>query len=153
MEGAWRPVQATTAPVRVWLPPGGRLDEVGGMDYWSPDPEQGRFTVAPSGDGDALLSAEREAGGEVTVELDERQQRGGLDVRRLRYRVRVQTPREVLLDGVERHVGGTPAEHLSDVLVLPGGVRVGYTVRADADPEVGATLAEVLDRVQVGSEA
>jgi hypothetical protein len=151
MDDPWRPVQAGAGAVRVWLPAGERLEEVGGLEYWSPDPRQGRFTVAA--DGEDVLGAERAAGGEVTVELDERGARGGLEVRRLRYRVRLQEPRDAL-EG-HRHVGDVPAEHLTDVLLLRRGdrvIRAGYTVRADADPELRATFAEVLDRVRVGSE-
>jgi hypothetical protein len=159
MEATWRPVQAAAGPIRVWLPAGARLEDVGGVEYWSPDAHQGRFTVASTDgeDGERLLAAERAAGGEVIVELDEKVQRGGVDVRRLRYRVRHREPREVLVgeDGETRHTGGTPAEHLSDVLVLRDGdrvVRAGYSVRTDADPELRATFAEILDRVDVGSE-
>jgi hypothetical protein len=159
MDAAWRPVQAAAGAVRVWLPAGERLRDVGGMDYWSPDPHQGRFTVASGevGDGERLLAAERAAGGNVTVELDEHDERGGLDVRHLRYRVYRQEPRVVVRgeDGERQHVGDVPVEHLSDVLLLHDGasvVRAGYTVRTDADPTLRAILAEVLDRVEVGSE-
>jgi hypothetical protein len=151
MDDPWRAVQAGAGAVRVWLPAGAQLEEVGGLEYWSPDPRQGRFTVAS--DGEDVLGAERAAGGEVTVELDERSARGGVDVRRLRYRVRVQEPRDAL-EG-QRYVGGVTAEHISDMLLLRRGdsvIRAGYTVRADADPELRKTFAEVLDRLRVGSE-
>ena len=126
------------------------------MDYWSPDPQQGRFTVVSgeAADGAQLLAAERAAGGAVTVERDERAQPG---VRRLRFRVHRQEPREVLVgdDGETRHVGDVPTEHLSEFLLLHEGaraIRAGYTVRTDADPSLRALFAEVLDRVEIDGD-
>jgi len=157
MQAAWHRVQTAAGPVDVWLPPGESLDDVNGIAYWSQDPRLGRFTVISDEDpdADALLATER-ANGEVELESDERSERGGLDVRRVRYRVRRTEPREVLLgERGERHVGGTPAEHVSDVLLIgagEAGARAGYSVRADAPPELRARFAEVLDRVRVGGE-
>lgn len=150
-------IQTAAGPVGVWLPSGESLQDVDGIAYWSPDPRLGRFTVISDDDpdADALLAAER-AHGEVELEATERSQRGGLDVRRLRYRVRRTEPRDVLLVGGEqRHVGGAPAEHISDVLLIGdrgAGARAGYSVRADAPEELRAEFAEVLDRVRVGAE-
>jgi hypothetical protein len=155
---AWHRVQTAAGPVDVWLPSGETLDDVGGIAYWSPDPRQGRFTVADDdeADGDALLETER-AHGDVEVEADERSSRGGVDVRRVRYRVRRSEPREVVLtEQGAQHVGGTPAEHVADVLLIgagTAGARAGYSVRADAPPELRAQFAEILDRVRVGGES
>ena len=150
-------VQTAAGPVDVWLPPGELLDDVDGIAYWSPDPRLGRFTVISDEDpdGDALLATER-AHGEVELEADERSRRGGLEVRRVRYRVRRIEPRDlVLVDGERRDVGGALAEHISDILLIgdgAAGARAGYSVRADAPEELRARFAEVLDRVRVGAE-
>jgi hypothetical protein len=150
-------VQTAAGPLGVWLPAGESLDNVNGIAYWSPDPRLGRFTVISDEDPDAdgLLATER-AHGEVELESDERSRRGGLDVRRVRYRVRRTEPRDlVLIDGEQRHVGGALAEHISDVLLIgdgAAGARAGYSVRADAPEALRAQFAEVLDRVRVGDE-
>jgi hypothetical protein len=118
----------------------------------------GRFTVADDDepDGDALLATER-AHGDVEVESDQRSSRGGADVRRLRYRVRREEPRDVVrTEHGEQHVGGTPAEHVADVLLIGAGehgARAGYSVRADAPAELRARFAEILDRVRIGGES
>jgi len=144
-------------PVGVTLPGDAELQAVGAVAYWSPDPEEGRFTVAPTpGAGaDALLAAERERG-TVDVEADERGERGGVAVRRLRYRIRLRGEREVVLDGgVERHGGGIEEEHRADVLVIGDGadtVRAGYSVRADAPPDLATAFAAALDSLRIGSE-
>jgi hypothetical protein len=157
MQAAWHRVQTAAGPVDVWLPSGETLDDVHGIAYWSPDPRLGRFTIVSDedGDGDALLATER-AHGEVAVESDERSQRGGTPVRRIRYRVRRSEPRDLLVqDDQTRHAGGTDAEHLSDVLLIDAGdqtVRAGYSVRTDAPAELRERFAEVLDRLRVGSQ-
>jgi hypothetical protein len=160
MEGAWTRRDAAGGVVRVWLPPGATLEEDDGYASWSPDPELGRFSVTSAeggGDGDALLAAEREAGAEVEVEEDARVERGGLAVRRLRYRSRRMTPREVIDRGVagRMHSGGEDVETLADfVLMEVGGhlIRAGYVVQADAAPELSASLAAVYDRLEIGDE-
>jgi hypothetical protein len=150
-------VQTAAGPVDVWLPAGESLDDVDGIAYWSPDPRLGRFTVISDEDpdGDALLATER-AHGEVELESDERSRRGGLDVRRVRYRVRRTEPRAVVRTEQGRgDVGGAPAEHVADVLLIGAGdhaARAGYSVRADAPAELREQFAEVLDRVRVGGE-
>jgi hypothetical protein len=157
MNSAWHRVETAAGPVDVWLPSGETLDDVHGIAYWSPDPRLGRFTIVSDedGDGDALLATER-AHGEVAVESDERSERGGTPVRRIRYRVRRTEPRDVLVEaGQTRYTGGTEAEHLSDVMLIDAGaqtVRAGYSVRADAPAELRERFAEVLDRVRIGSE-
>jgi len=144
-------------PVGVTLPDDAVLQDAGAVAYWSPDPERGRFTVAPTpGAGaDALLAAERRRG-TVDVETDERGERGGVPVRRLRYRIRLRRDREVVLaDGGEQHRGGTEEEHRADVLVLGDGadtVRAGYAVRADAPPDLAAAFAAALDSLRIGTE-
>jgi hypothetical protein len=151
-------LETVAGPIDVWLPPGAALEDVDGVAYWSPDPRLGRFTVAPAAgeDGDALLATER-AGGKVEVEADERTEHGGRPVHRLRYRVRRDAPREVVLTPAgRRHEGGEQAEYLGDVLLIgegPQTVRAGYAVRADAPDELRARFAEVLDRLRIGSEA
>src|SRR5262245_26631295 len=84
MGGPWRRHEAAGGIVRVWLPPGESLTRYpGGLAEWSPGSEQGYFSVAASTgseDGDALLAAEREHGGELDIERDERLERGGLQV-------------------------------------------------------------------------
>jgi hypothetical protein len=150
-------VQTAAGPVGVWLPAGEALEDVDGIAYWSPDPRLGRFTVISDDDpdGDALLATER-AHGEVELEADERSRRGGLAVRRLRYRVRRTEPRDVVLVGGEqRDVGGAPAEHISDVLLIGdsgAGARAGYSVRADAPEDLRVQFVAVLDSVRVGGE-
>jgi hypothetical protein len=152
------PLQTAAGPLEVWIPPGEALQDLDGVSYWSPDPRQGRFMIAPAPgeDGDALLASER-AGGALEVEADERSERGGLPVRRLRYRVRRELPREVVLGPAgRRHEGGEEVEHLGDVLLIgegPQTVRAGYAVRGDAPGELRARFAEVLDRLRIGSEA
>lgn len=154
---AWHRFAAADGAVVVWLPPGGTLAErPGGLRYWSPDPELGRFTVA-SGEasGDDPLAAER-AHGELAVEVDEELRAGGHVVRRLRYRVRRSEP-HVLVGAADgpRHAGGEDVEHVSDALLLCDGarlVRVGYTVRADAPADVRATFADVLARVELAGD-
>lgn len=151
-------LETAAGPIEVWIPPGEALQDLHGVAYWSPDPNLGRFTVAPAAgeDGDALLATER-AGGELDVEADERTERGGLPVRRLRYRLRRETPREVVMGPAgRRHEGGEQVEHLGDVLLIGEGaqtVRAGYAVRGDAPEEIRARFAEVLDRLRIGSEA
>ena len=151
-------LETAAGPIEVWIPPGGALRDLDGVAYWSPDPRLGRFTVAPAAgeDGDALLATERE-GGELDVEADERGERGGLPVRRLRYRLRRETPREVVMGPAgRRHEGGEQVEHLGDVLLIGEGahtVRAGYAVRGDAPDDIRAGFAEVLDRLRIGSEA
>jgi hypothetical protein len=156
MEPGWHRVQTAAGPLDVWLPPGETLADVDGIAYWSPDPRLGRFTVTEADDdGDALLATER-AHGEVELEADERSTHGGADVRRLRYRVRRDSPREVAATEWGRtHLGAEAVEHLSDVLLIAAGghvARAGYSVRADAPPELRAQFAEVLDRVHVGGD-
>jgi len=151
-------LETAAGPIEVWLPPDAALQDVDGIAYWSPDPRLGRFTVAPAAgqDGEALLATER-AGGEVEVEADERTERGGRPVRRLRYRVRRHTAREVVLGpSGRRHEGDEDVEDLGDVLLIGEGsqtVRAGYAVRADAPDEMRANLAAVLERLRIGSEA
>src|SRR3954449_10202023 len=95
MEPGWHRVRTVAGPLDVWLPPGETLADVDGIAYWSPDPRLGRFTVTDADDdGDALLATER-AHGQVEVEADERSERGAAELRRLRYRVRRDTPREI----------------------------------------------------------
>ena len=150
-------VQTAAGPVDVWLPSGESLDDVNGIAYWSPDPRRGRFTVISDEDpdADALLATER-AHGEIELELDERSERGGLAVRRLRYRVRRTEPREVLrTEHGTQHAGGGVAEHIADVLLIGAGdhgARGGYSVRADAPADLRERFTEVLDRVRVGGE-
>jgi hypothetical protein len=150
-------LETAAGPIEVWLPGDAELEDVDGLAYWSPDPRLGRFTVAPAAgqDGDALLATER-AGGEVAVEADERTERGGRPVHRLRYRVRREVPREVVLTPAgRRHEGGEQVEHLGDVLLIGEGaatVRAGYAVRTDAPDELRARFAEVLDRLRIGTE-
>jgi hypothetical protein len=151
-------LETAAGPIDVWLPSGASLEDVDGVAYWSPDPRLGRFVVTPAAgeDGEALLATER-AGGELDVEADERTERGGQPVHRLRYRVRHRVPREVVLTPAgRRHEGGEEVEHLGEVLLIGAGpqtVRAGYSVRADAPDELRARFAEVLDRLRVGSEA
>ena len=55
-----------------------------------------------------------------------------------------------------RHEGGEEVEHIGDVLLIGEGaqtVRAGYAVRADAPAQAREQLAEVLDRLRIGSEA
>src|ERR1041384_5051712 len=98
MEGGWTRRPAAGGVVRVWLPPGETLQDIGGLAVWSPDADFGEFSVASAegaGGGDELLAAER-GSGDVLVERDERLERGGLQVRRLRYRSRRSTSRDVI---------------------------------------------------------
>jgi hypothetical protein len=158
--GDWHPFDAAGGAVRVWLPPGAAMTEADGVAWWSPDAELGAFSVlsgdAGDGDGDALLAAEGE-GAEVEVERDERSERGGLPVRRLRYRTRRETPRVVIARGAagRLHVGGEMERRLADLLLVTAGgrlVRVGYTVRDDAPAPMREDFAEALERVRLGSE-
>jgi hypothetical protein len=159
MDDGWTRRAVAGGLVRVWLPPDETLQEIDDVAIWSPDSELGRFTVASSegsGDGDALLEAERSYG-DVEVEDDERVERGGLQVRRLRYRSRRQTPREVVRRPEEGRtdVGGEDVETLADFLLLQAGsrlIRAGYAVRTDAPEPVRASLAEVYDRLEIGDE-
>jgi hypothetical protein len=160
MTGAWHPFEVAGGAVRVWLPPGQKLQDRDGIACWSPSAELGSFTVVSGpegdGDGDALLEAER-AGAEVDVEQDERAERGGLPVRRLRYRTRRHTPRTVIDRGHDGplYTGDEDVEYLTDVFLLRVGdrlVRVGYSVLATAPPQVRGALAEMLERVRIGDE-
>jgi hypothetical protein len=160
MTQAWHPVAVAGGTVRVMLPQGEHLEDHEGIVSWSPAPESGRFTVlrgaARDGDGDELLAAER-ADGEVEVEHDSSAERGGLPVRRLRYRSRRHTPRVVLDRGPRgpEHGGDEDVDSLTDVLFLRAGdtiVRVGYTVLASAPSETRDILAQTLHRVRIGSE-
>jgi hypothetical protein len=160
MEGAWTRRAAADGVVRVWLPPGATLEEDDGYASWSPDPGLGRFSVTSAeggGGGDELLAAERDAGAVVEVEEDVRLERGGLAVRRLRYRSRRTTPREVIDRGAagRMHGGEEDVETLADfVLIEAGGrlIRAGYVVEAHAAPEVTASLQAVSDRLEIGDE-
>ncbi len=155
--GTAQRLDTPAGPVSVTLPDAAVLQDAGAVAYWSPDPASGRFTVAPTPDAgaDALLAAERERGA-VEVELDERGERGGLPVRRVRYRIRLRRDREVVLEGGrEQHRGGTEEEHRADVVVIGDGaatVRAGYSVRAGAPPELAAAFAAALDSLRIGSE-
>jgi hypothetical protein len=159
MDGGWTRRVVAGGVIRVWLPPGETLQEIGGVAVWSPDEEFGRFTVAfaeGAGDGDALLAAERRFGA-VEVQQDERLERGGLEVRRLRYRSRRNTPREVVDRGEagRDHVGGEEVETLADFLILRSGgrlIRAGYAVRADAPEALVESLEQVYQRVEIGDE-
>jgi hypothetical protein len=159
--GDWHPFDAAGGAVRVWLPPGAALTDADGVAWWSPDAELGTFSVvsgdATDGDGDALLAAERE-GAEVDVERDERSERGGLPVRRLRYRTRRETPRVMVARGAagRMHVGGEMEQRLADLLLVTAAarlVRVGYSVRDDAPAPMREDFAEALGRVRLGSES
>jgi hypothetical protein len=160
MTQAWHPVAVAGGTVRVMLPEGEDLEDHEGIVSWSPAPESGRFTVltgaAQDGDGDEMLAAER-ADGVVDVEHDSSAERGGLPVRRLRYRTRRRTPRVVLDRGSpgSEHAGDEDIDSVTDVLFLRDGdtiVRVGYTVLASAPGETRDILAQTLDRVRIGSE-
>jgi hypothetical protein len=156
MDPACHRVETAAGAIDVWLPADETLDDVDGIAYWSPDPRMGRFTVTDAdGDGDALLATER-AHGEVEVEADQRSSRGGADVRRLRYRVRRDTPRDIVATEQGRmHVGGEAAEHVSEMLLIAAAghvARAGYSVRADAPPALQASFAQVLDRVRIVGE-
>jgi hypothetical protein len=148
-------LQTAAGPLGVWLPEGERLEDAGGIAYWTPDARLGQFIVAPA-EGDDPLAADRE-GGQVTVEADETTRRGGRDVRHLRYRVRRRVPREVVLSAEgRRHEGGEEVEHVGEVLQIEGGeqpVRARYAVRADAPDDVRAQFAQVLERLRIGDEA
>jgi hypothetical protein len=159
MDDGWVRRAVAGGLVRVWLPPDETLEEVDDFAMWSPDAELGRFTVASaegSEDGDALLAAER-AHADVEVEEDARLERGGLDVRRLRYRSRRHAPREVVRRPGEgrSEVGGEDVETLADFLLLQAGgrlIRAGYAVREDAPEPLRAALAEVYERLEIGDE-
>jgi hypothetical protein len=159
MDDGWTRRAVAGGLVRVWLPPDETLHEISGVAIWSPDSELGRFTVASSegsGDGDALLAAERSFG-DVEVEHDERVERGGLQVRRLRYRSRRHAPREVVrsLEGDRAEVGGEEVETLADFVLFESGrrlVRAGYAVQSDAPETLQAALAQVYDRLEIGDE-
>jgi hypothetical protein len=159
MDDGWTRRAVAGGIVRVWLPPDETLQEVDGVAIWSPDSELGRFTVATaegSEDGDALLTAERSFG-DVEVEQDERVQRGGLEVRRLRYRSRRHAPRQVVArrEGGRTDVGGEDVETLADFLLFESGsrlIRAGYAVRTDAPKPLRAALAQVYDRLEIGDE-
>jgi hypothetical protein len=160
MDGGWTRRVAAGGLVRVWLPLGETLEEIDGVAVWSPDEELGRFTVASaegSSDGDALLAAERDYG-VVEIEQDARLQRGGLQVRRLRYRSRRHMPREVIDRGEAgvAHVGGEDVETLADFLIFESGsrlVRAGYAVLTDAPEDLRSSFAEVYDRLEIGDES
>ena len=160
MEGAWTRRAAADGVVRVWLPPGATLEEDHGYASWSPDPEVGRFSVTSAqggGGADELLAAERDAGAELEVEADERLERGGLAVRRLRYRSRRITPREVIDGGAagRMHGGGEDVETLADFVFIEAGgrsIRAGYAMEAGAAAEVSAALQAVVDRLEIGDE-
>ena len=159
MDDGWTRRAVAGGLVRVWLPRDETLQEIEGVALWSPDSELGRFTVASaegSGDGDALLAAERDSGA-VEVEQDDRLERGGLQVRRLRYRSRHHTPREVVRrpEVGRTDVGGEDVETLADFLLVETGaslIRAGYAVRADAPEELRAALAQVYERLEIGDE-
>ncbi len=159
MDDGWTRRAVAGGLVRVWLPPDETLEEDDDFAMWSPDSELGRFTVASaegSEDGDALLAAER-AHADVEVEEDARLERGGLQVRRLRYRSRRHVPREVVKrPGEDRtDVGGENVETLADFLLLQSGnrlTRVGYAVRADAPEPLRAALEQVYVRLEIGDE-
>jgi hypothetical protein len=159
MDDAWVRRAVAGGLVRVWLPPDETLEEVDDYAMWSPDSELGRFTVASaegSEDGDALLAAEREHG-DVEVDEDARLERGGLQVRRLRYRSRRHTPREVVrhVGEAQTDVGGEDVETLADFLLFQAGgrlIRAGYAVRTDAPEPLRAALAQVYERLEIGTE-
>ena len=160
MDDGWTRRAVAGGLVRVWLPPDETLEEIEGVAIWSPgDPELGRFSVTSAEgmeDGDALLEAERGYGA-VAVEHDDRLERGGLRVRRLRYRSRRQTPREVVRsrEGDRRDIGGEEVETLADFLLFHLGstlVRAGYAVETDAPDEMRKALERVYERLEIGDE-
>jgi hypothetical protein len=160
MAAAWDVVEAASGVVTVLLPPGETLHEHDGIAAWPGGSGAGRFTVvsAPleAGGGDELLAAER-AGGDVAVEIDERSSRGGLAVRRLRYRTRRHEPRVILDSGAGGpvHGGDEDAEYLSDFLLITAGptlVRAGYAVRTDGPASLREALGEIMRRLRVGDE-
>lgn len=144
----------------MWLPPGETLQDIGGLAAWSPDADFGELSVASAegeSNGDDLLAVER-GYGEVVVDRDERLDRGGVQVRRLRYRSWRSTPREVIDRGEaggRAHVGGEVVETLADFLIFETGgrlIRAGYAVRADAPESVRESLAQVYARLEIGAE-
>jgi hypothetical protein len=160
MDDGWTRRAVAGGLVRVWLPPDESLQEIEGVAIWSPgDPELGRLTVTSAqgmANGDALLEAER-AHAAVEVEQDDRLERGGLQVRRLRYRSRRQTPREVVrtLEGDRVDEGGEEVETLADFLLFHSGdrlVRAGYAVLPDAPVEMRDALDHVYQRLEIGDE-
>ena len=160
MDDGWTRRAVAGGLVRVWLPPDESLQEIEGVAIWSPgDPELGRLTVTSAqgmADGDALLEAER-AHGAIEVEQDDRLERGGLEVRRLRYRSRRQTPREVVRTLEEDRVdeGGEEVETLADFLLFHSGdrlVRAGYAVQPGAPVEMRDALDRVYQRLEIGDE-
>jgi hypothetical protein len=160
MDDGWTRRAVAGGLVRVWLPPDESLQEIEGVAIWSPgDPDLGRLTVTSAEgmeDGDALLEAER-AHGAVEVEQDDRLERGGLKVRRLRYRSRRQTPREVVRsrEGDRRDIGGEEVETLADFLLFHSDnrlVRAGYAVEGDAPGGMREALERVYERLEIGDE-
>jgi hypothetical protein len=160
MSEDWRPFPVAGGTVRVMLPAGHEPEDRDGIVSWTPDPAAGRFTVLTGmlsdGDGDELLAAER-SGGEVDVEIDEDSQRGGLPVRRLRYRSRRHSDRVVLDRGSQgpEYAGDEDVESLADLLFVTDRdaiVRVGYSVLVGAAQATLDVLAETLARVRIGRE-
>jgi hypothetical protein len=158
---AGEPVQWAGGVVRVRLPPGQMLEQREGVAHWSPDPDAGAFTIvsgsSDDGGADELLAAERASAQEVEVEYDEEMMRGGIPVRRTRYRTRRHTPRVVLDDAAHgaRHVGDEDVSSCNEFLFVADGeqlVRVGYSVVADAPAGVREALKSVFDGVRIGGE-
>ena len=160
MDDGWTRRAVAGGLVRVWLPPDESLEEIQGVAIWSPgDPDLGRLSVTSAEgveDGDALLEAER-GYGTVDVEQDDRIERGGLQVRRLRYRSRRQAPREVVrsLEGDRSDIGGDEVETLADFLLFHSGntlVRAGYALDTDAPEGMLEALDRVYERLEIGDE-
>lgn len=147
--------------MKVLLPPGETLHERDGVTAWPEGSAAGRFTVvsAPvtAGGGDELLAAER-AGGDVSVELDQPSTRGGLAVRRLRYRTRRHEPRVILDGGAAGPIygGDEDVEYLIDFLLIHDGptlVRAGYAVRTDGPADLRDALQQIMRELRVGDES
>lgn len=150
------------AEVSVPLPEDAELSELEGLDAgarhltWAPAPG-GHFMLSagtsPGHTADGLLAGEAERGSGLRVESDVPVPQVAPGARRVSYSVTRHQPRELraTAGGGTAVVPERDVRELSDLLFVPGGIRIGYRVEADAPAELRARLAAILDRVAVRS--
>lgn len=124
--------------------------------FWSPASHAATFTIsrsASANDGaDPLLDLERELGVDLTVELDRAEQRHGLGIRHIRYRVREQRPRETVdepASGLPIHLPERSETERVELLFCRGagslGASAGYRCRTDIATDELAVLEHMLN--------
>ena len=164
-EENWQYRSAADGMFELWLPPGAELveDEMTlpgeTLLYWSPHLVSGVFVIlrqaAPAYPAGDMLDLERNAGKEVTVELDERVDMEGRPARHLRYHAARTQPREAVEDpatGTISYLSGGQVVEITEYLIWQGQeetITVGYAIDVNAPPDTSRTFAGMLERFRL----